>query len=101
MANKSFKDIFGEVLNTNHPGSGFSGKKLNEADLDNVTGGVITWGQEKLLKMAVSTAKNTYNCTFDEVMNGIPEYYEQYCSQYTNVTMDDVTTWITNNWDRI
>lgn len=103
MANKTFKDIFGEVLNADHPGSGsgFSGKKLSDTDLENVSGGVITRGQEMLLKTAVSVAKNSYKCTLDEIMNGIPEYYDQYCSQYPDVTMDDVRAWIINNWDKI
>lgn len=103
MANKTFKDIFGDVLKKDLPGtgSGFSDKKLGVSDLEGVIGGVMDRTQERLLKLAVSTAKNTYNCTLEEVLNGIPEYYDQYSSKYPNVTMEDVSTWISNNWDQI
>ena len=101
MASKSFKDIYDGVVGQNSSGSGLAGNKLSMDDLSNISGGVMTRIQEKLLSMAVKEAKNKYGCTLDEVLEGIPEYYDMYHDSYPDVTMEDVTTWIEKNWDKI
>ena len=107
MASKSFKDIYSGIISSadreknTDVRSQMADNKLDLDELSSVSGGVITSWQEFLLRMAVSSAKNEYGCTKDEVLNGIPEYYDMYSSQYPNVTMDDVTSWIEKNWDKI
>jgi len=71
--------------------------ELDPEQLSAVSGGVITDSQKGLLNNVLKAAKIA-GYTLDAVLALVPSYYDQLHSQYPNVTLDEVTTYIKNNY---
>ena len=99
MTGKTIKEVFGEELNSADKGRKF--KKLSLTELDSVSGGEMDEKQEKLLRLVLSKPKNLDNCTLGEVVELIPQYYEEYFSKFPNVRISDILFWILEHWDEI
>ena len=74
--------------------------ELSPEQLSTASGGAHTPEQAKQLQDALKAAKEA-GITQKEILDMVPSYFGLLSGQFPGVTLDEVTGYITSNWDNL